>query len=89
MAPVNPKEKKPYIPTPEQLALAAERKAKKQKLAEENALSNTTTPQIKILSRPWISLQSPQIAHPPKPVRFMTWNVSPCRCYIFCITIAQ
>jgi hypothetical protein len=62
-----------YVRTPEQLALAAERKAKRQKL-QASTETDLNSPGL-IPSREWIRLQSTQ--SDAFRVRVMTWNVSP------------
>jgi hypothetical protein len=73
--------KKAYIPTPEQIALAAKRKAKREQLATEHAApAATSVPsdhQGRFLSREWMQLRDPGAAL--LRVKIMTWNVR-CSC---------
>jgi hypothetical protein len=60
---------KQYTPTPEHLALAAERRAKRQNKVETSSRKNDDSGNI--LLREWMQLQAPHI----NAIKVMTWNV--------------
>ncbi|KAJ7293660.1 Endonuclease/exonuclease/phosphatase [Mycena rebaudengoi] len=67
---------KRYQLTPEQIALSEERKAKKQKQAQEPPPATEEAPQASIKSRPWIDLQRPaENIDGFQRVKLMTWNL--------------
>jgi hypothetical protein len=60
---------KQYTPTPEHLALAAERRAKKQKKVETSTQKNEVSGTI--LLREWLQLNASHIGA----IKILTWNV--------------
>lgn len=66
---------KRFQPTPMQIALAEERKAKKVKLAGTATASAIDDDKGRILSREWIQLQSTDNVDDVRHLKIMTWNV--------------
>lgn len=69
---------KHYQPTPEQIALSEERKAKRRMKLAAMPTATPTADDTKgrILERKWIELPVPQNVDATRRIKFMTWNVS-------------
>ncbi|KZT55970.1 hypothetical protein CALCODRAFT_337396 [Calocera cornea HHB12733] len=76
MGSATPRERQPYVPTPEQIQLANERKAKRIVAKMQQASAPTSPPDYSrwILPRKWLPVSSPSTPAKTR-VTIMTWNM--------------